>query len=294
MKLFKKIVAFFVNWLNHSREPKEHGLSDFEQIRYHIRPCDILLVEGHSRAEKVLRSVTLSRWTHCALYIGRLIDITDADLKTMITHFFEGEPDTQLVIESKLGQGIVIYPLQKYEQDHIRLCRPKSLNIKDAEQVLRFAINRLGVYRDGYYIFDLARFFFPWGLLPFRWRLSLFPRWPGRHTKNVSAAFIAESFGFIQFPVYPLVKTTSDQGVQLWRRHPRLCMPYEIDLSPNFEVVKYPFIDFKHYDSERLIPWKGSGVYTGMEMDPTLTLKAPENNHSSQKSEKLQIAKPAK
>ena len=82
---------------------------------------------------------------------------------------------------------------------------------------------------------------------------------------------MAESFGFIQFPLYPLVKTSSDHGVQLLRRHPKLCLPFEFDLSPSFEIIKYPFIDFQVYENERLIPWKGSGDFSGMEQDTALT-----------------------
>ena len=103
------------------------------------------------------------------------------------------------------------------------------------------------------------------------WRTKVLGQWAGRHTKNVSAAFIAECFGFIQFPVYPLVKINGDQGIRLLRRHPKLCMPNEIDQSPNFEIIKYPFIDFKIYENERLIPWKGSGIYSGVDQEPALT-----------------------
>jgi hypothetical protein len=272
--MLKQIIAFFLQWLNKAREARDHGLSDFERVRYEIRPCDVLLIEGSSKADKVIQNISQSPWSHAALYVGRPLDIGDSDLKTIIGHFFDGAPDTPLLIESKLGEGIVVKPLDSYEHEHLRICRPKSLNEKDAGQVIRFAVNRLGAHKGGSYLFDLFRFFFPWSLLPVAWRGAGFRHWAGRHTKNVTAAFIAECFGFIQFPVYPLVKTTGEQGVQLLRRHPKLCMPFEIDQSPNFEIIKYPFIDFKIYEHERLIPWKGSGVYSGMEQDPALVFKS--------------------
>lgn len=273
MQVFRQFIAFILEWLTRTRETRDHGLSDFDRVRHEIRPCDVVLVEGSSRADKVIQTVSRCPWSHAALYIGRPLDIVDSDLKTIISHFFDGPPDTPLLIESLLGEGIVVNPLDYYEHDHLRLCRPKSLNDKDASQVIRFAVNRLGSYKGGGYLFDLFRFFFPWSMLPVSWRGSGFRRWAGRHTKNTTAAFIAECFGFIQFPVYPLVKITGDQGVQLLRRHPVLCLPCEIDQSPNFEIIKYPFIDFKLYEHERLIPWKGSGVYSGMEQDPALVFK---------------------
>lgn len=273
----KKLVAFLVKWLMRTGDPRDHGLSDFDKMRGELKPCDVLLVEGRSRADRVIQMISLCPWSHAALYIGRPLDIADPDLKTIIGHFFNGTPDTPLVAESILGQGIILRPLQVYENDHLRICRPKSLSDKDAEQVTRFAISRLGAYKEGQYLFDLLRFFLPWSLFPHGWRGPLFRRWAGRHTKNKTCAFVAECLGFIQFPIYPLVKTTNAQGVQLLRRHPKLCLPFEIDRSPNFEIIKYPFIDFNPHENQRLIPWKGSGVFSGVDQDPVLSHQPPQN-----------------
>ncbi len=274
MQLLRNLATFIIHWLTKTGEPKDHGLSDFEKMRFELKPCDVLLVQGRGRVDKVIQSISQSIWSHAALYIGRPMDIEDQDLKTIIQHFYQGPNDTPLLAESKLGEGITIKPLLSYEHEHIRVCRPKSLNEKQIQQITRFAVNRLGSHRGGSNLFDLLRFFFPWGLLPFRWRRAVFRHWAGRNTRNVTAAFVAECFGFIQFPLYPLVKTSSEQGVQLLRRHPKLCLPYEIDLSPSFEVVKYPFIDFQVYENERLIPWKGSGAYSGMEQESALVYQS--------------------
>lgn len=285
MTVWKRLLAFFVNWLNRQRDPRDHSLCDFDKIRYELRPGDVILVEGRSKAERILKTVTQSRWTHAALYIGRPLDLQDTDLKNTLSNFFDAAPDTPLLIETRIGDGVVAHPLQELEHDHLRICRPKGLAPKDVQQVIRYAINRLGSYQDRHHFFDLTRFLFPWGLLPNGWRQPMFKRMPGRHTKNLSAAFIAEAFGFIQFPIYPLVKITTHQGTQLLRRHPRLCMPFEIDLSPNFEIVKYPFLDFMQHDDERLIPWKGSGMYSGMEQEPALTFQRNAPLKSVQPSE---------
>ena len=285
MSFWKRILAFFVNWLNRQHEPREHALCDFDKIRYELKQGDVILVEGRSKSERILKTVTTSRWTHAALYIGRPLDLQDSDLKTTLSNFFDAGPDTPLLIETQIGSGVMVRPLLELEHDHLRICRPKGLAAKDVQQVIRYAINRLGAHQGGYHWFDLTRFLFPWGLVPASWRLGLFKRVPGRHTKNLSASFIAEAFGFIQFPIYPLVKITSDQGTQLLRRHPRLCLPYEIDLSPNFEIVKYPFLDFFQHDDERLIPWKGSGLYSGMEQDAALTFQKAAPNRSNRQQE---------
>jgi hypothetical protein len=273
MSVFKRILAFFVAWLNRQRDPKDHALSDFDKTRYEVRPGDVILVEGRSTVGRKLRTITISRWTHSALYIGRPLDIEDADLRNILSNFITVANDTPLIIETRIGAGVTVRPLLDLEHDHLRICRPKGLAHKDVQQAIRYAVNHLGNYNEGTQLMDLTRFLFPWGLLPSSWRLPLFRRWPGRHTKNVSASFIAETFGFIQFPIYPLVKISTEQGTQLLRRHPRLCMPFEIDMSPNFEIVKYPFLDFRQYENERLIPWKGSGLYSGVEQEPALTFQ---------------------
>ena len=273
MHIMKKLVGAIIHWLMRTNEAKEHGLSDFEKVRFELKACDVLLIDGRGHADKVIQSISQSRWSHAALYIGRLLDIADQDLKTIIQHFYTGPKDTPLIVESRLGDGICVRPLQQYEHEHIRICRPKSLSKKEANQVIRFAINRLGSYKSGANIFDLVRFFVPLGMLSPSWRRRAFLHWAGRNTKNVTAAFVAECFGFIQFPVYPLVKTSSEQGVQLLRRHPKLCLPYEIDLSPNFEIIKYPFIDFQIHEDERLIPWKGSGIFSGVDQNSALAYK---------------------
>ena len=273
MSVFKRILAFFVAWLNRQKEPKEHALSDFDRTKAELKPGDVILVEGRSTVARKLRTITLSRWTHSCLYIGRPLDIADQDLRDTLSNFFRSANDTPLVIETRIGFGVSVRPLLELENDHLRICRPKGLPTKDVQQAIRYAISHLGHYTEGTHLFDLTRFMVPWNLVPSAWRLGLFRRWPGLHTRNVSASFMAETFGYIQFPIYPLVKISTNEGTQLLRRHPRLCMPFEIDMSPNFEIVKYPFLDFQHYSNERLIPWKGSGLYSGVEQEPALTFQ---------------------
>ena len=235
-------------------------------VAVQVRVCDgldekISLVENqmkrtHRETDKVIASFNKAMDT-CQVGTGMLKGATS-------------NPET---VEAA-GEGISVKPLLAYENEHIRICRPKSLSAKDAQQIVRFAVNRIGSHQGGNNLLDLIRFFFPWGLLPFSWRKPTFLHWAGRNTRNTTAAFVAESFGFIQFPLYPLVKTSSDHGVQLLRRHPKLCLPFEFDLSPSFEIIKYPFIDFQVYENERLIPWKGSGDFSGMEQDTALVYQS--------------------
>lgn len=248
------------NWLNREKPPSSTPLSDFERIRYELRPCDVILVEGRTRISNVIRMVTQSPWTHAALYIGRLHDIEDPKFRARAADHFGDSPETQLIIESLLGEGTVLRPLTDYEKDHLRICRPKSLSHRDSQQALNFAISRLGFDYDIRQIMDLARFLFPWTILPRRWRSSLFAHNAGRPTRTVCSTMIAEAFAYIQFPILPLVRSTKDNEVRLFRRNPKICTPKDFDYSPYFEIIKYPFIDCDEYGCYRLLPWHGSGA----------------------------------
>lgn len=252
-----------VSWLNREKPARQVPLSDFERIRYEIKPCDVILVEGRTRISEVIRVITQSSWTHAALYIGRLHDIEDPKFRAKVADHFDGDPDVQLVVESLLGFGTVVNPLTNYEGDHLRICRPKGLAYRDSQQAINFAVSRLGLEYDFRQILDLARFLFPWALWPRRWRSSLFEHHAGRPTKTVCSTMIAEAFHYIQFPILPLVRQNRENEIRLFRRNPKMCVPRDFDYSPYFEIIKYPFIDCCDYGTYRLLPWHGSGAFVG-------------------------------
>ena len=267
MGLFDAISKPAIRWLNRQGEPRSLALSDFERIRYELRPCDVILVEGRSRVSRVIRQITNSPWTHAALYIGRLSDIEDHDLRKIVAHHYKGDPEGRLMIESLLGRGTVVNRLEYYKQEHLRICRPSRLGFKESQQVIRYAVSRLGVDYDVRQIFDLMRFLLPWGLMPRRWRSTLFQQNPGKSTRTVCSTMIAEAFAFVQFPILPLVKQTEDEKVQLFRRNPKLCTPSDFDYSPYFKIIKYPFVDIDHRDDPNLLPWHASGELDKDEVD---------------------------
>lgn len=256
-------------YLNRERRPRAFPLSDYERIGFEVKPCDVILVEGRSRVSNVIRLITLSPWTHAALYIGRIHDIEDEELKKVIRHHYPGEDGDRLVVESLLGKGTVIRNLDHYTHDHLRICRPSRLTVRDAQQVTRFALSRLGMQYDIRQILDLARLLFPWMILPRKWRSTLFNYHPGTPTRTVCSTMIAEAFAFVQFPILPLVKAAGDGSgkVQLFRRNPKLTTPSDFDYSPYFEIIKYPFIDFSHAKDYHLLPWHGHQELVGEETE---------------------------
>lgn len=256
-----------IDWLTYKRPLPQTPLSDFERIRHELKPCDVLLIEGRSRVSDVIKQITQSSWSHAALYIGRLHDIEEPALRERISQHYRGDLDRQLVLESELGHGTVVRPLTVYEGEHIRICRPRGLRFNDGQRTIAYAVGQLGTAYNIRQVLDLARFLFPWSVMPRRWRSTLFTTNVGDNTRTVCSTMIAEAFGSIQFPILPLVKQVEDGRVRLFMRNPKLCTPSNFDYSPYFDIIKYPFLDFQHHADQRLLPWHGTIALTREEED---------------------------
>lgn len=255
-----------ISWLNREKPPRKFPLCDFDRISHELRPCDVILVEGRSRVSDIIRWLTNSPWTHAALYIGRIYDLEDDELRQKIADRYVGDPGDRLVVESLLGYGTIVRSLSVYEQEHLRICRPARLSHTDARAVISYASTQIGLDYDVRQIFDLMRFLLPLYLLPRRWASTLFQHSVGRPAKTVCSTMIAEAFGFVNFPILPLVKHTDQGKPRLFRRNPRLCTPSDFDYSPYFDIIKYPFMDFYH-EEYNLLPWTGPGMLSADESD---------------------------
>ncbi len=258
--MFKRIKQALINWITAEPPNTNYPLCDFERIRYEVRPCDVLLIEGRSRVSNVIKQITQSPWSHSCIYIGRLHDVDDINLRKKLAEHFNGAPNVQLVIEGYLGKGTIVSPLESYHSDHIRICRPRGLARKDAQDVIAYAINQLGTEYDVRQIFDLARFLVPWAIMPGRWRSSLFKRNVGETTKTVCSTMIANAFGSVEFPILPVIKQHEETGIELVKRNPKLFTPSDFDYSPFFEIIKYPFIELGDHGNYRNLPWNRNGL----------------------------------
>lgn len=259
MSLRKLISDAFIGWLTTEREVIDFPLCDFERIRYEVRPCDVLLMEGRNHVSDVIKFITQSAWSHAALYIGRIHDIEDPVIRNKAMEFFKGPPDTQLLVEGVIGKGTIITPLSCYRRDHIRICRPRGLSPHDAQHILEFAVSKLGNNYDVRHIFDLARFLLPWTIVPRRWHSTLFTNTAGQSTRNVCSTMIAEAFNAVHFPILPYIKKNKETGIELFRKNPRLFTPRDFDYSPYFEIIKYPFVAFEDQAAYRKLPWNKDG-----------------------------------
>jgi hypothetical protein len=263
-KLRSKIWRWAVRQL--MSEPKKDSdavpYCDFDALCFQIRACDVILVEGRTRISDVIRLVTQSPWTHAGLYIGRVHDIQHPETRELVQAHYQGDPNEPLVVESLLGKGTVINPLSNYRQAHLRICRPSGLAPQDAQEVVRFAISHVGFRYNIRQILDLARFLFPWTILPRAWRSSLFQHHAGDLTKEVCSSMLAQAFSAVHFPITPLLHKEDDGSLKLYRRNFLLTVPRDFDFSPYFEIVKYPYFGSHDLSYYRRLPWDEQGVYS--------------------------------
>jgi len=251
-----KTISAASRWLLKESPPKRAYLCDYPQICQKIVPGDVLLVEGRSRISRIIKSITQSPWSHAMLYIGRVNDIQDPALQKILQKKCHYPSNTQLLIESEIGFGTIISPLEKYSYDHIRILRPQGLSNRDAELVIAFAVGRLGAHYNVKHVFDLARFLVPWSFVPKKWGSYIFEHSASQPLEDICSSMLAEAFQSIQFPILPLATLNGEQHVELIERNPRLFTPSDFDFSPYFSVIKYPIFPVNEKGYYQHLPWK--------------------------------------
>lgn len=235
-------------------------LCDFGRICHEIIPGDVLLMEGSSRISSLIKRVTRSCWTHASLYIGRLHSIQDPAIRQKVEEYCNCDPTDQLLLETWPGIGTVINPISKYEEEHIRICRPNGISFEDTQRVINYAVEHLGGAYNVRHFFDLGRYMMASRWLPARLGSSLFKRHtPTQASKDICSALIAEAFVSVDFPILPLILEEKNGETVMIHRNPKLFVPSDFDYSPYFNIIKYPIIPGKkgqgHYHH---YPWDSS------------------------------------
>lgn len=267
-------------------EPKPQvPLSDPAQVLYKIQAGDVLLVEGRSRVGRVINTITRSAWSHAALCLGRPKDIKNPEILAKIQQHYPNADNTPLLIESRLETGVIILPLSDYQNEHIRICRPKGLSEDNIDKILDYALQHVGFKYDHQHIFDLARFLVPWFLLPRRWRSSLFAYHAGASTKMTCSLLIAEAFMSIHYPILPLVRKDAKGNYEFIRRNVRLFTPRDFDYSPYFDVIKCPVVDFSETTPYTSIPWNDNLISHDRAGITQITPDNPQGSKSNDKTD---------
>ena len=248
--------------------------ADLDSLRTVIKPCDVLLVAGHSNVDRTFKVIGDSRFARAVLYIGRLHDVADPALRALLADYTPCEPDTQLVIDARLERGLIVEPLSALEGRQIRVCRAQGLSDNEAQDVLRYAISRIGAGGSQSWAALALLTLMPWRWLPLRWRLNIFRRWAGELVRALTGTVVADAFSFVQFPVLPLVKEDR-AGSRLLRLQPRAITAADFDHSPYFEIIKAPFQLTEIPRGMDAVPWKGNQGALAPESQRHLSLVEP-------------------
>lgn len=276
---FDWVIAKLSRWLLKEISPEKPYLCDFNQIYRHIQPGDVLLIEGRNRASRIIRHITQSPWTHAALYVGELNTIEHQRSRELVEQYDDQYNSEKLLIESEIGLGTILSPLINYKDANIRILRPTGLTKADAQKVIGFAINSLGKKYDIRHLFDLARYLFPWGFFPRRWRSSLFQHNAQQPTEDICSSMIADAFQSVDYPILPLIEKNDKNKLEFIRRNTWLYTPSDFDYSPYFDVIKYPFFPLGIHGAYHNLPWK-EGVISNDEGLNVTPLESQEDNQS--------------
>jgi hypothetical protein len=210
-----------------------------EVIRKALQPGDVILIEGNTRLSAVIKFLTQSTWSHAALYVGERPGDNAPG----------GEPN--LLLEAEADTGVITVPLSKYAHFNLRICRAVGLSAYSKQQVVDYALARIGKQYDSKQIVDLARYLFPYPPVPVWFRRRMLSIGAGDPTKAICSTLIAEAFQSIRYPILP--EKVSINGtvygmapyvqseVDHIRRH-GLYTPRDFDVSPYFSIVK-PTLD---------------------------------------------------
>ncbi len=277
-----------ISWLLKPRVVAPESLSDFSRLKAEIRPSDVLLVEGQTQVGQIIQIVTHSCWSHAAICVGKPRDF-NKDLPTGV-EVKDLDPDTIYLVEAELGKGTVLTPIDGYKRYRLRVCRPTGLSRGDQARVACYVTKRLGTDYNVRQLADLARFMFPYGILPRKWRSTLFQHNAGPETKIVCSTLIADAFQAVKFPVLPIVTEDTHGNSRLFKRNAKLFAPSDFDISPYFDVLKFPKYSIDQHETRYYhhLPWSlnTAPAEPNIEIDPSYS---PENQSPEDKELEVKV-----
>ena len=244
--------------------------NDPVRLKATIRPGDVVLVDGDQRVSQAVKFLTMSTWSHSALFIGDALLHRGPELRAETQRRF-GEESRFLIVEALVDKGVIASPLLKYIKFNVRICRPVGLAPEDLKRVTDLVIARLGHTYDRRNFLDLARYLLPFHMIPSKLREEALHFGSGVETETICSTLLAQAFGEVRFPILPTYirqrpSTTGERFKQkilgrptrraysgiLRARHPTLCVPRDFDLSPFFDVVKFNARETYGFDYRKL------------------------------------------
>ena len=166
-----------------------------------LRPGDVLLTEGNTRAAALVRRLTRSPWAHVSIYVGPL----------------QAASDPPCIVEAGISVGVRAVPLSQFKGQRARIVRPLGLNETDRQRLADWLVGHIG---DPY---DLVH---AWALC--RWFLRLpAPRTIVLDAKRfICSSLLVQAFLVVGHPI-----ATSEAGS---------VVPRDFESAAGFEVVNVP------------------------------------------------------
>ena len=195
--------GWFVDYITRPREEyRRWFFNDPVRLKSRIRPGDVVLVDGDQRVSQVVKYLTMSPWSHSAIYVGSAL-LQDPAQRAEVRRVF-GPEARYLIVEALADRGVVASPLVKYIDFNIRVCRPVGLTREQIEIAIDYVLSRVGSKYDQRNIRDLLRYLLPFHLIPMRLREEALHFGSGKETETICSSLLAEAFAKVGFAIMPV------------------------------------------------------------------------------------------
>ncbi len=235
MGLIEKIFEILAKEKKSYDLPFENNMGGLLQ---EILPGDVVLISGNSRLSDIIKLVTRSIWSHCALYVGNG-NIIEADNLRY---------DNGNVVHMKKAE-VIVSPLEKYRLYNMRVKRPVQLTSEDREIVIAEAYAHKG---KGYDQKNLINFLLKEiGLKKF----SPFANIGSEDKEEMCSGLIVQSFQTVNYPILPYTAHVRKKDITIKKRNHTQFAPGDFDRASSqfWKTVTFQGIGSdKHY---REIQW---------------------------------------
>ncbi|HEY3204964.1 MAG TPA: hypothetical protein VGL03_15035, partial [Thermoanaerobaculia bacterium] len=93
------LAEWFVRQLTRPRREYRHCVfNDPLRLKSRIRPGDVVLVDGDQRVSQVIKYLTMSSWSHSAIYVGSAL-MRNPSQRLEVRHRF-GQEARYLIVEA--------------------------------------------------------------------------------------------------------------------------------------------------------------------------------------------------
>lgn len=187
-----------------------------ESLSAVLRPGDVLLTEGNTRAAVLIKYITGSAWSHVAMYVGPL----------------EEGNDPPCVVEADIEEGVRLIRLSELNALHVRVLRPVGLSDIHRLALAEWTLARIGSEYDLAHAWALCR-----SLLRVRLPSRLRPmpgEVTGSATQFICSNLLASAFAVVGLSIAPEAALASS----IAESDHRNVIPADFERAPLFEVIK--------------------------------------------------------